>query len=73
MTKKLTALQLKIKWWMEQNIEDNLISSWEVSPTMLAEDCAHNSGLVDPSVLDDETHPIWDLAVDVAEWWENSK
>lgn len=71
MRTKLTAEQRKIKNWMKANVEDNLIDGWEVNPTKLAEDCAWNSGLVDPKVLDDETHIIWDLAVDVAEWREN--
>lgn len=66
----LTAQERKIKNWMIANVESNLTSSWEASPTMLAEDCAWNSGLVDPKVLDDETHIIWDLAVDVVEAWE---
>lgn len=68
----LTAEQRKVKNWMKVNVEDNLQlhSPWEVNCTGLAENCAWFSGLVDPKVLDDELHFIWDLAVDVAEWYE---
>lgn len=68
----LTNEQRKVKNWMKCNVEDNLQpnSPWEVNCTALAEDCANNSGLVDPCVLDETEHWIWDLAVDVAEWYE---
>lgn len=68
----LTAEQRKIKNWMKANVEDNLQpnSPWEVNTTALAENCAWFSGLVDAKVLDNEAWIGWDLAVDVAEWYE---
>lgn len=66
------ALYPKLYRWMQRNVGDNMqeATPWEVNTTALAEDCANNSGLVDPNVLDDETHIIWDAAADVGDWYE---
>lgn len=69
---KLTAQERKIKNWMKANVTDNLQkhSPWMVNTTALVEDCVANSGLIGEEVLDEPEHIIWDLAVDVAEWYE---
>lgn len=67
----LTKDERKIKNWMKANVEDNLQDNgWEVNCTALVENLAWNSGLVDSNILDDSTHIAWDIAVDVAEWYE---
>jgi len=39
----------------------------EANATRIAELAADDLGLADyPGILDDETHPLWDIAVDVA-------
>ena len=54
---------------MQINVE-NFCDGWEVNSTLLAEDAAAQ---FDPSNtwLDDETHVIWDVALEVAEEYEN--
>ncbi len=61
----------QIKRYMKLNVEDNLQehSPWEVNCTALATDAAIN-GFDHPEWLDDETHEVWDAAVEVAEWYE---
>ena len=65
----------KIKNWMKSNVKDNLQknSPWEVNCTALVEDLVANSGLVGEEVLDETEHVVWDIAVDVAEWYEGQQ
>lgn len=58
--------------WMIQNVHDyEDRSCGEVNCTALAEGCADAFGQADEGgPLDEETHWIWDLAVDVAEKYE---
>jgi hypothetical protein len=55
--------------YMRQNVEDSVDNqTGEVNATSLAEDAAHGLGQSD--WLDDDTHPIFDIAVDVADEYE---
>jgi hypothetical protein len=57
-----------IRSWMKHNYEDSIDpETGMISCTRLAEDCAWNSGLIDPSCLDDPLHVIWDLAIEVVQ------
>lgn len=59
----------KVKRYMQkeaQHVEDR--RTGEVNTTQLAENAAHEFD--HDEWLDDETHWVWDLAVDVVEWYE---
>ncbi len=61
-----TRTQIKSAMILSLNRGDCL-DGGEINHTMLAEtaalDCDH------PEWLDDETHVVWDLAIDVADGW----
>lgn len=64
----------QIRIWMKANVKDALFENgWEVNCTQLVEDCVFYSDLLTEETLDDETHPAWDIAVQVAEWYEGEK
>jgi hypothetical protein len=68
--------------WMKRHLEEardedlseliNLYGIGEVNTTRLAEEAAHDSGLIDDpdKALDNETHVIWDASIDAGEWYE---
>lgn len=64
----------KVLRWMKNELA---LSPGEYTPikwtvpcaTMLAEAAAHH-GIVDECALDDETHFVWDAAVEAVEWYE---
>lgn len=70
----LTPEERKVKTWMKSNVKDALFDNgWEVNCTQLVEDAVFYSGLLTEEVLNDEAHFAWDLAVQVAEWYEGEK
>lgn len=81
MSKNEKVLKRRLVKWMknyltearEEGLNDliNCYGIGEVNTTLLAEDCAYDSGIVESSVLDDETHVIWDAVIDAAEWFES--
>lgn len=68
--------------WMKRYLESardeglgELINNFgigEVNTTRLAEDAAYDSGLIEDAedALNEETHIVWDAAVDAGEWYE---
>lgn len=61
--------------WMQANcgsFQDP--KTGEINCTELAEECATNFDVDEfGGVLEDETHWIWDIALEVAEAWEKKK
>ena len=62
-------LEKKIKAWMRLNVIDYVDHiTGEVNCTALAEGAALDAD--NDSWLDDEIHPVWDWALDIAEAYE---
>jgi hypothetical protein len=58
--------------WMLNNVANHVDRrTGEVNLTSLAEACAHHFDA--HHWLDDDTHEVWDLAIDVAEYWEANR
>ena len=73
----MAKLNRRIKNWMQLNAEDysgNFGRPCDLNITQMAEDCANDLatefGQAADDWLDDETHIVWDIAVDVGDWWE---
>ena len=63
----------QIRRWMDAALAEDtstFVDCNEVQCTQLAEACAE--ALEHEEWLDDEQHPVWDVAVEVAEKWGNS-
>jgi hypothetical protein len=61
-----------VKAWMRLNVTDTVDPiTGDVNLTQLAENAAH--AFDHDSVLDDETHWIWDAAADIAEETEQEQ
>jgi hypothetical protein len=58
--------------WMEKNVAEYADpQTGEINSTHLAEACAHHFDA--DHWLDDETHEVWELAIDVANEWEANR
>lgn len=58
---------------MKDNVENhvNFVTN-EVNMTTLAETCCNVFDCdEEDGILDDETHWVWEVAADVATWWES--
>ncbi len=71
----MTAYQQRIFRWMKREVQaddspfvDPITN--EVRTTALAEYTADKWNPEAQIDLDDDQDPIWDLAVDVSDWWE---
>ena len=60
------------KKWMQDNVGNHIDDCGEVNMTTLSESCCTNFGFDHiGGPLDCETHWIWDLAMEVSDWYEN--
>lgn len=73
-------LRLKVRGWMQSRLNqaaqngETLVDGGEVNATLLAEETINFSGHFEDGEIEaimwDESHWVWDLAVDVADWWK---
>lgn len=59
--------------YMRSHVQENLRpgSNWQVNRMALASNCAN--ALHFPEWLDDAGHPVWTIADDVADWYEEAE
>ena len=63
-----------VRRWMKDHASEYADECNEVRTTALAESAADAFGENHiGGCLDDSTHPIWDWAVEVADWYEKAK